>query len=245
MLDTPRTTLVAAMRARHARHLGALRRLAPVRRARRRAAHAHPRPLVPGAAADAGGRSAWTAINRNILFTCLGSPDQAGVRRDRPGAAAAGRQDPAVLRRPVGQPRATPTSCATWRPSRSPKPCPTWSRARCATAASTCDNVTVIALEWETPGHLRVHPRHLHRQHQRRRVRLDHPGRRARHAGRRPRRRGHRALDRRDQRGDPALRGQEGLSADPGAGGQGSPVPALPSLAHNRAPREPQPQPFR
>jgi serine/threonine protein phosphatase PrpC len=40
------------------------------------------------------------------------------------------------------------------------------------------DNVTVIALEWEMSGRP-VHPRHVHRQHQRRRVRLDHPGRHA------------------------------------------------------------------
>ena len=61
-------------RAGHVGNLGALRRFAAVRGARRRAAHAHARPLLPGAAKPAPARRALDRINRNILFTCLGSP---------------------------------------------------------------------------------------------------------------------------------------------------------------------------
>jgi serine/threonine protein phosphatase PrpC len=41
-------------------------------------------------------------INRNVLFTCLGSPTKPGVRRGRPGALEQGDKPAAVLRRPVG-----------------------------------------------------------------------------------------------------------------------------------------------
>ena len=85
MLDTPRTTLVAAVLQGTHRHLGALRRLAPVRRARRRAAHAHARPLVPGAAERRRDAHA-SSINRNILFTCLGSPTKPVFDMTGPGA---------------------------------------------------------------------------------------------------------------------------------------------------------------
>ena len=90
-------------------------------------------------------------VNRNMLFTCLGSPTQAGVRHHRPAAAAAGRPHPAVLRRPVGQLERQRHRDAAGAASRSPTRCPTSSSRRCATAARKSDNVTVIALEWETP----------------------------------------------------------------------------------------------
>ena len=61
MLDTPRTTLVAAIVQGTLGHLGALRRLAAVRGARRRAAHPHARPLLPGAAKQRRRGPAWTA----------------------------------------------------------------------------------------------------------------------------------------------------------------------------------------
>ena len=73
-------------------------------------------------------------INRNILFTCLGSPTKPVFDTAGPAAAAAARPHPAVLRRPVGQPqRRVIIVHLAARPS--PTPCPTWWSWRCATAA--------------------------------------------------------------------------------------------------------------
>ena len=85
MLDTPRTTLVAAIVQGNAAYLGALRRFAPVPRARRQAAHAHPRPLLPGAADGRRGPHGPDQPQRPVHLP--GLADQAGVRRHRPGPA--------------------------------------------------------------------------------------------------------------------------------------------------------------
>ena len=138
-----------------------------------------------------------------------GLADQARVRRHRPGHAAAGRQDPAVLRWPVGQPDRRRDRAPPGHASRSPTPCPTWSSGALRNGGEHSDNVTVIALEWETPDSFESTRGISTDSIMRRRVRLHHPGRRARHHGRGPRRRRHRALHRRDQRSHPALGGQE------------------------------------
>ena len=101
MLDTPRTTLVAAIVQGTQRHLGSLRRLAAVRGARWRTAHPHARPLVPGAARTRGVIKLDHAQPQHPVHL-PGLADQAGVRHHRAGDAAAGRQAHAVLRRPVG-----------------------------------------------------------------------------------------------------------------------------------------------
>jgi serine/threonine protein phosphatase PrpC len=90
MMDTPRTTLVAAV-VQGAAHLGPLRRLAPVRGARpalltrtRDHSYMEHQRNVP---------VRMDRINRNMLFTCLGSPTKPVYDMTGPVTAAAGRQD--------------------------------------------------------------------------------------------------------------------------------------------------------
>ena len=136
-------------------------------------------------------RPATDRINRNILFTCLGSPTKPVF--DITGPVTLQQGDKMLLCsdglwsslsdvdivRDLGT---KPVSDAV----------PDLVETALRDGGDHSDNVTVIALEWETPDCLRVDPRHFHRQHHGRRVRLHHPGRCARHHGRGPRRRGHR-----------------------------------------------------
>ena len=151
-------------------------------------------------------------INRNILFTCLGSPTKPVFDVTGPVQLQQGDKillcsdglwgsldDDDIVRdlssQAGGRGRA--------RPGRS---------ARCATAASTRDNVTVIALEWETPDAFEstrgISTDSISDGVFASTIQAGVLG----HAGRRPRRRRHRALHRRDQRGHPALGGPQGLS---------------------------------
>jgi hypothetical protein len=84
-----------------------------------------------------------------VLFTCLGSPGKPVVDTVGPAAAAGRRPAAAVLRRPVGQRhrRGITEQLAS---TRSPTRCPSWSSRRCATAAPKSDNVSVLAMEWES-----------------------------------------------------------------------------------------------
>jgi hypothetical protein len=159
------------------RPLDALRRLAPVPGARRRAAartrdHSYRSCATPP---RPGARQPQRAVH------LPGLAHQAHVRRGRPGAAGAGRPPAAVLRRPVGHAgRRHHRRGAGRRPSR--RPCPAWSRSA-AQGRRSSDNVTVLAMEWERRRVCHP-PGRLHRQHQRRGVRLHHPGRLARGRGR-------------------------------------------------------------
>ena len=204
MLDTPRTTLVAAIVQGSTRHLGALRRLAAVRGARRRAAHPHARPLLPRAA-ERRRRSAWTGSTATSCSPAWARPPSRCSTSPARCTLQQGDKHPAVLRRPVGQPERRRHRAPPEHASRSSEAVPDLVETALRNGGDHSDNVTVIALEWETPDAFESTARHFHRQHQRRRVRLHHPGRRARHHGRRPRRRRHRALDRRDQRSHPPL----------------------------------------
>ena len=91
--------------------LGALRRFAAVPGARRQADRPHARPFVFRAAADdEPGRADGRPLQPQRALHLPRQPRQAGGRHRRPAADAAGRPAPAVLRRPVGQRRATATS---------------------------------------------------------------------------------------------------------------------------------------
>ena len=135
MLDTPRTTVVAAVlqgttatwihcgdsRLYVVRDGELLTRTRDHSHAERPASERRPRDRQPQPAADLPGLA-----------------DDAAVRRLRAAAAAARRPHHAVLRRPVGRDgrdadRAHPVDPA----SRCPTPRPTWSRWRCAAAAPT------------------------------------------------------------------------------------------------------------
>jgi PPM family protein phosphatase len=71
-------------------------------------------------------------VNRNVLFTCLGSPGKPVVDSAGPVPMCARRPAAAVLRRPVGHGARRRSSPPSWQTSRSPTRCPNWSSARCA-----------------------------------------------------------------------------------------------------------------
>ncbi len=139
-------------------------------------------------------------FNRNVLFTCLGSPGKPVVDTVGPLLLQRRRPAPAVLRRPVGHGRATARSPISSPTCRSPTRCPSWSSRRCATAAprattSRCSRSSGKAPRPATSGH-GISTNALGDGG----VRLHHPGQRARH-----RRRARRARRRRDRALDPEI----------------------------------------
>jgi serine/threonine protein phosphatase PrpC len=138
-------------------------------------------------------------INRNILFTCLGSPakpvyDLSGpvqlVQGDRVLLCSDGLWGTVEDDEIVHELSARPLEQAI----------PELVETALRRGGARCDNVTVLAMEWETAD------ARFHRRHRGRRFCLHHPVGRARPHHRRPGRRRHRTFDRRDQRGDPAQR---------------------------------------
>jgi hypothetical protein len=133
MLDTPRTTVVAAM-LQGTRPPGCTAATRACTSCATAPAHAHARPFVPGAASAR--RILHGPINRNILFTCLGSPTKPVFDVSAPLHAAARRQDLLCS-----------DGCGAWstrdivhtlssgKPVSEPRP--TSSKWRCATAART------------------------------------------------------------------------------------------------------------
>ena len=142
-----------------------------------------PHATIPtrGAAGDhvAGVVPMGERFNRNILFTCLGSPPPNRWSTPPAGGAAAGRPPAAVLRRrPVGHALATPTSSASSRTPRSDAVPELVEQA--LRTAGVSDNVTVLARRWESAEDADAAPRRRPRNDPgRRRVRLHHPGQRA------------------------------------------------------------------
>ena len=74
-------------------------------------------------------------FNRNVLFTCLGSPGKPVVDTVGPAADAGRRSPAALLRRPLGHGERQRDHRPARRRCRSPTRCPSWSSRRCATAA--------------------------------------------------------------------------------------------------------------
>jgi serine/threonine protein phosphatase PrpC len=100
MLDTPRTTLVAALVQAgelHWVHCGDSRLY--VVRGGQLLTRTRDHSYLEAAQCAAAGLD---RINRNVLFTCLGSPTKPIYDSTGPGAPGAGRPHFAVLGRPVG-----------------------------------------------------------------------------------------------------------------------------------------------
>ena len=86
-------------------------------------------------------------FNRNVLFTCLGSPGKPVVDTVGPLLMQAGDRLLLCSDGLWGTRRATARSPTSCRRCRSPTRCPSWSSRRCATAAPKCDNV-IGARRW-------------------------------------------------------------------------------------------------
>ncbi|MCK7499000.1 MAG: hypothetical protein MZW92_57205 [Comamonadaceae bacterium] len=156
-------------------------------------------------------------FNRNVLFTCLGSPgkpvvDTAGPLLLQPGDRVLLCSDGLWgTRRRRRDRRAAGAHADLRRGARAGRDGAARRPAQAATT-SPCSRV-----EWEAAEDVDSHARHLDRSARRRGLRLDHPGQPGRRrAGRRTRRRRDRALDPRDQRSDPALRKRKRPLRPPG-----------------------------
>ena len=146
-------------------------------------------------------------FNRNVLFTCLGSPGKPVVDTVGPLLLQAGDRLLLCSDGLWGSVSDTEIVDQLSKQRRSPTRCPNSSSRRCATVVAKSDNVSVLAVEWEAAEETATAPmRHLDAVSRRGGLRLDDPGqrdghRRARRAGRRR----DRAFDPRDQRSDPPL----------------------------------------
>ena len=122
-----------------------------------------------------------TRFNRNVLFTCLGSPGkpvvdtvgpllmQAGDRcSSAPTACGARSATPEITEQLVNLPLSDSV--------------PELVEQALRKGGVKCDNVSVLAMEWEgIEGRQRQRPGHPDHRARRGRLRLDDPGQRARH----------------------------------------------------------------
>ena len=153
-------------------------------------------------------------FNRNVLFTCLGSPGKPVVDTVGPLLMQAGDR---LLLCSDGLWGTVSDSEITDQLASLPlsDSVPELVEQALRNGGAKCDNVSVLAMEWEgvendSGSGIQTHVA------RRGGVRVDDPGERARHRrlARRARRRRDRALDQRDQRGDQALvAAEEGLRA--------------------------------
>ena len=140
--DTPRTTIVACRHPGRQRIvLGPLRRFAALPRARRQASSRAPATTRTPSCSEAH-VATWCRwmnqpLNRNVLFTCLGSPGKPVIDSGpAPWCCASGDRRAALLGRAVGQRSRIPTSsrrCSRSFPICTIR-CPRWWSRRCATA---------------------------------------------------------------------------------------------------------------
>ena len=175
-------------------------------------------------------------FNRNVLFTCLGSPgkpvvDTAGPLLMQPGDRVLLCSDG------LWGASATPSSASSWRASRSPTPCPSWSRWRCAAPGRRATTSPCCAWSGRRPrtaiAAAGVSTQNLGDEVFASTIQASLLGDAA---ARRTRRRRDRALDPRDQRSHPALVATQELTPEaPAALPQGAPPVARRSRFHGVA----------
>ena len=151
LIDTPRTTIVACVlqgNAAYWAHCGDSRLY--LVRGDKLIARTRDHSLLR-AAGDAGaGGADGRALQPQRAVHLPRQPGQAGGRHGRPAAAAAAATAAAVLRRPVGHRRATPTITRAAAPrGRSRDAVPELVEQALRNGGAKSDNVTVLAVEWE------------------------------------------------------------------------------------------------